>query len=160
MPEQETETILLVYIGQRINSKEKLLHWWIKVTPEQLEKGIVPTDREASRVYEGKPCKRYMTGSPGTVYEVPQVKGGTSIHSQQAKYKMLWPNDEQRFDWQTEHRIETTTYDLRKQAGKEGAADNFAPLRSLRLKYDKLVSQNQRAALLAQVIAYITGGGL
>lgn len=47
-----------------------------------------------------------------------------------------------------------------KQAKKEAGEDNFAVLRPIREKYGRLVSQDQRAALLAQVIAYITAGTL
>jgi hypothetical protein len=55
------------------------------------------------------------------------------------------------------HRESTTTVDLRKKAKKESSEDNFAPLLPVKERYQRLVSQNQRAALLAQIIAYITG---
>lgn len=157
----ETETILLVYVGSRIGKKDKLLDLWVAVTPEQFETATLPAEDEthdAYRVYEGKESRKYLTGSPGSVYEVPQVKGSTSIYSSKARYRGLWPDEEQRLKWQVEHRTATTTTDLRKKAKKEAGEDLFAPLRPLREKYGRLVSQDQRAALLAQVIAYITAG--
>jgi hypothetical protein len=157
----ETEMVLLVYVGSRIGRKDKLLDLWLAVTPEQFEAGDLPAENEnddAYRVYDGKESRKYLTGSPGSIYTVPQVKGGTSIYSSQARYKGLWPDEEQRFKWQAEHRTATTTSDLRRKAKKEGGEDNFAALRPIRQKYGRLVSQDQRAALLAQVIAYITAG--
>jgi hypothetical protein len=157
----ETESILLVYVGSRIGKKDKLLDLWVAVTPEQFQTATLPTEDEGHdtyRVYDGKESRKYMTGSPGSVYEVPQVKGSTSIFSHQARYKCLWPDEEQRLKWQVEHRTATTTNDLRRKAKKESSEDNFATLRPVREKYARLVSQDQRAALLAQVIAFITAG--
>lgn len=159
----ETEPILLCYVGSRIGKGDKLLDLWVAVTPEQFETATLPTDDEghdAYRVYGGKESRKYMAGSPGSVYEVPQIKGGTSIYSHQARYKGLWPDDEQRFRWQAEHRTATTTTDLRRKAKREATEDNFAALRPVRERYARLVSQDQRAALLAQVIAYVTAGPL
>lgn len=157
----ETEPVLLVYVGSRIGKKDKLIDLWVAVTAEQFEAGDLPAENEnddAYRVYDGKESRKYLTGSPGSVYAVPQVKGSTSIYSSQARYKGLWPDEEQRLKWQVEHRTATTTTDLRKKAKKEGGGDNFAALRPIREKYGRLVSQDQRAALLAQIIAYITAG--
>ena len=159
--EPELENVLLCYVGCRIGKKDKLIDLWVAVNHQQFETATLPTEDEGHatyRIYEGKESRKYLTGSPGSVYEVPQVKASTSIYSHRAKYKGLWPDEEQRLKWQIEHRTATTTTDLRKKAKKESSEDNLAALRPIREKYGRLVSQDQRAALLAQVIAYITGG--
>lgn len=108
-----------------------------------------------SRIY-GKAAEKSMGGVVGGVYEVSQVVGDTTIYPGDAKYKGLWPNQEQRTGWQLEDRTAKTVVDLEKQQKKDSAEDNFAALKPLRDKYKRLISQNQRAALMAQIIAFIT----
>lgn len=158
-----TRTILLVYCGSRIGVKEKLIDLWLLVTPEQLEAGEVPTDDERHQAYRvyGKLAKKHMSGSPGSVYEVQEtIDEKASIYPTDSRYKGLWPNDDDRARWQVAHRTAKTTMDLRKQKAKDASQDNLAFLRPVRQKYAKLVSQDQKAALLAQVIAYITAGDI
>lgn len=154
---QETEKILLVYTGSYLDREDKIRDGWLLVTQREFEEGIVS---ECFRTYGGKNSRKHLTGQPGSVYEVSQTLDGKSIYPTEAKYKGLWPDQDQRMEWQAAHRVAVTDNDLRKKAKKEGQEDNFSALRPFRLRYDKLVSQNQKAALLAQVIAYITGGGL
>lgn len=159
--EAEKETILLVYVGSRLGGKDwdKLVDLWLVLTPEQFEAGELPSTNVLSdhyRSYSGKEAKRHMRGSPGGTYEVPQNKGTTVIWTSDARYRGLWPDQEQRTKWQIDHRTAVTTVDLRKQAKKESAADHFAVLEPFKKEYDRLIFHSQRAALLAQVIAYIT----
>lgn len=155
MADKETTPILLVYLGVRFNGKG-LDHYWMPVTQEELDSG---TANKNTRSYDGKESKKYMTASPGTIFEVPEVTGSenSSIYPAKAQYKGLWPVQSQRTEWQLEHRTATTTADLKKRSKQETTEDNFAVLLPFREKYRKLVSQNQRAALLAQMIAFVTG---
>ncbi len=155
-----TTPALLVYTGVRINGKgDGTLHWWVNVTPEELDEGTLPAEiGSRERSYAGKLSVKYMAAAVGTVYEVPEAPGSDqrTIYPGEARYKGLWPDQEQRTKWQVEHRTATTTISLRKQSKAEGSEDNFAALAPFRAKYKKLISQDQRAALLAQMIAYVT----
>jgi hypothetical protein len=155
---QPTQSILLVYIGSRLDPKgDSLNDFWMSVTPEEFEAGKMP-DEPQNRSYGGKISKKRMTGVPGTVYKVQETIGSenSSIFPDSSKYEGQWPDQEQRTLWQVEHRTAVTTLDLRKKAKKEGSEDNFAVLMPFRTKYRSLVSQDQRAALLAQMIAFVT----
>jgi len=154
-----TEIILLVYVGSRITSSNELSDYWMQVTSEQFDEGIMPPNADnCYNCYAAKSVKKNIGGSPGACYAVPQIVSSSSIYSGEAKYQGLWPDENQRLKWQLDHRTAITTIDLRKKSKKESAEDNFALLLPIREKYGKLISQNQRAALLAQVIAYITNG--
>jgi hypothetical protein len=157
----ETENVLLIYCGSGIGRDDKLHDLWLEVSQVELAEGMLPTADERDdkyRIYSSKNTKRYLTGSPGSVYQVPQTKGTSWIFTQDARYQGQWPDDEQRTRWQLEHRTAHTTADLRKRQARESGQDNFAFLTPAREKFARLVSQDQRAALLAQVIAYITAG--
>jgi hypothetical protein len=157
---ERTTPVLLVYLGVRLDQKGTGLdHYWLHVTAEEFAAGTMPADlRSRSRNYSGKESRKHMTGSPGTTYEVPEVVGGehSSIYPGSATFKGLWPDQEMRTQWQVEHRTATTTVDLRKRGKHESSEDNFGVLAPFRAKYHKLISQDQRAALLAQMIAYVT----
>ena len=156
MADEETTPILLVFVGSRIDSNGTGLDdYWLLVTPDEFESGIAPENKYRSY---GKLAKKRIGGTPGTVYEVPEKVGSenSSIYPDQAKYKGMWPDQEKRTEWQVSHRTAVTTIDLRKRAKAEGGEDNFAVLMPFREQYRKLVSQDQRAALLAQMIAFVT----
>lgn len=152
MSDTPTENILMVYVGKRI-SDDKLADYWIVVTPEQFERAELSNE---TRSYNGKTSKQYLATHPGQVFEVPQEIGGTSIYPANAKVLGLWKDDAQRTSWQAEHRMNITTFDLRRKGKKEGTADNFAVLLPFREMYRKQISQDRRAALLAQMIAFVT----
>lgn len=150
-------TILLVYIGSRVDHTGNSLNdFWLPVTQDQCDTGTMPGNDVLSRCY-GKASKKRMGGTPGTVYSVTEIGSeNNSIYPDDAKYVGTWPDQEQRTKWQIEHRTAITTVDLRKRAKVEGQESNFAVLMPFREKYRNLVSQDQRAALLAQMIAFVT----
>ncbi len=159
--EKETEDIFLVYVGDRVNVKDKLIPFFLVVTPQQLEEGIVPEGElngSACRVYTGKDAKRNLALGVGNVFKVPQIKGTQSLYTSKARYVTRWPDDVQRETWQIEHRTETATYAARKAAKKDANQDEFKSLLPYRNQYRKLISRDQRAALLAQIVVYVTGG--
>ncbi len=155
----QTEEILLVWRGYYLTQTDKLVGVWVHVTQEQYEAGQLPPEdpsADSFRIYEGKLTKKYMTRTPGAVYRVPQVPGTTQVYAAEAQYVGMWPDDDQRLTWQATDRSARTTVEMWKKRDKEGAEDNFAALKPLRDRYRKLPSQDQRAALLAQLIAFVT----
>ena len=148
------ENILLVFAGHRIGQKGNLIPCWMPSTRADLSSG---TPSKEFRFY-GKTAEKHMSMTIGGVYEVPQVIGDKehSIFPGSAKYLGLWPNQDLRTEWQIEDRTATTAIDIEKRQKKDAADDNFAVLQPFREKYKRLISQNQRAALMAQIIAYIT----
>lgn len=151
-------TILLVYVGSRIDRKgNSLNNFWLPVTQEQYDSGIMPNNDVLSRCY-GKTSKKLMGGTPGNVYSVTEEVEGenSSIFPEDSKFIGVWKDQEQITKWQIEHRTAVTTVDLRKRAKTEGSESNFMVLMPFREKYRSLVSQDQRAALVAQMIAFVT----
>jgi hypothetical protein len=157
--EPQTEQILLVWRGYYLSASDKLIPVWVNVTQEEFESGQLPPDdpdHASFRIYEGKNAKKYMMRTPGSVYRVPQEPGTTKIYAMDARYVGMWPDEGQRLEWQATDRSARTTVEVWKKRDKEGAKDNFAALKPLKDRYKRLPSQDQRAALLAQVIAFIT----
>lgn len=157
---EEKENVILVYLGMRPGGA-KPIPIWLCVTEEQLGDGTVPSEDlkdDCYRSYSSKPAGRHLAGGVGAAYDVPQLKGTTRVYAGEARYRGHWPDDQKRAEWQLKHRTAVTAHELEKRRKKEGAEDNFAFLKPCRERYSKLISQDQRAALLAQVIAYITGG--
>lgn len=160
--ETEREEIILVYVGVREATDQSLIHVWLEVSQKEYEQGEMPPGSEFGtaecyRIYSGKTVKKNIGGFPGNVYRVPQTPGTTSIYSGEARYLGQWKDREQRLKWEMNSRTAQTAFDMRKKA-KKNSGGEFEELKEFRNRYAKLVSRNQKAALLAQVIAYITAG--
>lgn len=152
--EIQKEKVLMVFIGYRFDTKHKPTPYWIQVTKEQFASGEC-SDKSVLSYEDPKDVVKRM-GVVGGVYEIEQKVGTSSIFCATARYQGLWPNQEDRTKWQVEDRLTTTQADLEKEEKKDKAEDHFAALRPFREKYGKLISHNQKAALLAQMIAFVT----
>lgn len=151
---KEMEDVIMVYMGCRLDGKHKLFPIWMMVTETEFKRSA---KSGTSRIYKASTAvKRYLMGTPGTCYSVEQVLGTTEITVSKAKYLGLWGNRDDRMEWQAEHRVATTCYDTRQRAKKEGKQDDFSALLPFRKMYQHASTRDRQAAILANVIAYIT----
>lgn len=159
-PEADVELILLVYVGQRISSDDKQLNnWWMEIRREEMENiDLLPLwdGGMRGRCYPSKEVAKQIGYGVGNVFQVEQRIGGTAIFAATAEYQGRIADQKQLEKWQCDNREQRTTFDLRKRAKKEGEVE-FESLMHLRSKYKQLVSRQQKASLLANFIAFITG---
>lgn len=148
---------LLAYVGVREGDKGKLLHGYLDVT-EDWKEHVFPTDppTEFSKdlhLYG----KRFGFVRPGTVIsiEYDAEKEGTIFTDSAHVEGHL--EDGVAMAWQATSRAIQTEWDVRRKAKKDAARDlQVEALKPLREAYGSLKNKNQRAALLARVITYIT----
>jgi hypothetical protein len=97
-PEKKAPTILLMFIQRCVLRGGKEGRIYYEIAPGEFEAGVFTKEPE-ELVYSGKSMSKYMGGSAGIVYEVPSPEPG-SIITGQASYHGMWPNAEQRAEWQ------------------------------------------------------------
>jgi hypothetical protein len=140
-------TVRLVYAGVRLGNKNRLKQTFHKV--------------EGTGAFEAEP-RVYSSikglGRPGAIYDVEcDANKDSTIYSGTLRYIGVWDDEAQVVEWQARHDATQAADRARRRHNRE-AKRNFVEeqLGPIRKAYWKC-SGLERAALLAQVVGYITG---
>ena len=148
---------LLVYIGVREGGK-KLHHAYLAVGEDWNEREFpldpLPQFADDLHLYG----KRFGFIRPGAVVSIefnPEIEGTVYTDTVQVLGHV---DDKTAAAWRAASDAVKTAWDLKRKARKEAARDlQLELLEPLRNAYRGLRDRNQRTALLARVMAYITG---
>ena len=148
---------LLVYIGVREGGK-KLHHAYLAVGEDWNEREF-PLDPLPQFADDLHLCgKRFGFIRPGAVVSIefnPEIEGTVYTDTAQVLGHV---DDKPAAAWRAASDAVKTAWDLKRKARKEGAGDlQLELLEPLRNAYRGLRDRNQRTALLARAMAYITG---
>lgn len=168
VPEIEREAITLLYLGAKFGQKRKLRHCYLKIKPGWNDgRRITGTDHTTHHLDEDtflpSPLefeKRLLDVSPGAILAVDAritPSGNVSVFMQSGKLESVWSNEQDRIIWTTRH--SATLAEFRNEKALKGEANVDLMLKRLdpiRAAYQQL-PRSSRSALLAHVIAYITG---
>lgn len=139
--------IQLVYAGLRQSTKDKLMQTFYKILPDG-------TLEDSYRAYS----KIKGLGRPGAIYDVEcDASDESTIYTSSLSYFDQWDDDAQVVKWQAEHDAARAADRARRRHNREGkrnlVEERLKPIRDVYWKCNGL----ERAALLAQVVGYITG---
>ena len=148
---------LLVYVGVREGDK-KLHHAYLAIGNDWEEQDFpldpLPQLADDLHLYG----KRFGFVRPGTVIRIesdPEDK--TTVYGDSAE-AVGHIDDKTAAAWRAASDAIKTAWDVRRKAKKEGRRDmQLELLEPLRETYRRLRNRDQRTALLARVMAYITG---
>ena len=146
--------ILLVYTGTEAGTDGKPFSVYLRVTPEQLEAGILSHERALFDA-KSKGQRTFMMGSIGTVYEVEATPDGEKIYPGTAKYKTRWPDQAQIIQWHVAsdaRKAEAEAIAAREKASKFNEVREA--LNPIREAYQALPAM-RRVHFLAQVVDYL-----
>lgn len=151
---EETRTVLLVNMGRTILSDRKEGYRFLEVSEHNFETGKLPAS-EDSRVWAfGKSITKHLGRAPGMVFEVKVSTDSVKLDTVQ--YKGLWPDEEHRARWDTEHRAlgNQLALEARKKKDERFSAfeDRLEPIRDAYRAARGL----QRSIILAHVVRFIT----
>ena len=145
--------ILLAYLGVQISSS-KPFHTFLPLDEDWAEKDLPGHESESVRFYKS----RLGSARPGAVISIehdPDSETRT-VYTETARVIGHLP-DEIATEWQAKSQAIQTAHELQRSAKKEGSRDlPLEVLEPLRSAYTSLRNKNQRTALLARVVAYIT----
>jgi len=156
--EAEPRTILVLVLGRCVLQGGKPGVELAEVTEEELEAardGVKLEPRE-SMVY-GRPSLKAFQAGAGSVYKVESPKDGTIIPSS-ATFRGLWPDEAHRVLLQVKDRASRTELERRKAEAKARRLTGLEGLEPIRDAYRQARGVH-KSIILAQVVAYITGGG-
>lgn len=150
---EERGKVTLIYAGSRMNSNKKLFQCFYKVNDDG-------THEEDYRSYS----KIKGVGRPGGVYEFDCEKDNDStIFPGSKRYVRHWaeeedsPEEDEVLQWQTQHDAAHVADRARKREKKDTSRNLLRErLRPIRDAYIKSVGW-ERKAIVAEVVAYITG---
>jgi hypothetical protein len=160
--------ILLVYMYSVETDKGKKAARFVKISSEAWEEvkegdpvKLDPAGAHAGQVvvFAGKFIKNFY---PGTVVRVVATdEEGSSVYGDTAAYEGRWPDDELVEEWRTQDKLQRTLWEKKTKLLKDKGDDPWpkVTLEELRQQYRKQVGSFRRAAILANVIEYITRGG-
>jgi len=156
-PEKPRPRRLLAYIGVRESGK-KLHHAYLAVGDDWAERDfpLDPLPQLAGDLHLYG--KRFGFIRPGAIVSIefsPEDEGTVFTDTARPVGHVA---DEVATAWRAASDAVKTAWDLKRKARKEGARDlQLELLEPLREAYRGLHDRNQRTALLARVMAYITG---
>jgi NADH:ubiquinone oxidoreductase subunit len=150
---EERGKVTLVYAGTRVGHNNKLFQCFYKVNDDG-------THEEEHRSYS----KIKSLGRPGGVYEFDCDKNEEStIYPGSKRYVRHWaeeedsPEENEVLQWQVQHDAANTADRARKREKKDTSRNLMRErLRPIRDAYIKSVGW-ERKAIVAEVVAYITG---
>ncbi len=156
MSERNLTPIVLVYVGVQSlylkgHKEPQVVHAYRTVEGDDWKDGTLAGD-------DGIWQKPLFTGRPGTVYALQRDadKPGVSVITNTAKWLGTWPDKALVTLWQIEHDAVRVEIDAKREREKAGRRNyGYEALDPFREAYWK-ASIRERAALLANVIGYIT----
>jgi hypothetical protein len=155
---QERPRRLLLYLGVREGAKGKLHHGYFGVGDDWQEREFPADPLPALSGNLHLYGKRFGFVRPGTVIRIEcDAEDKTTVYGDSAEV-VGHIDDETAAAWRAASDAVKTAHDLKKKAKKDAGRDlALEALEPLREAYRGLRDRNQRTALLARVMAYITG---
>lgn len=152
MAEKEiTEKVKLIFMFSRFSSEGKETQLWLPASDYTPGETTTNQAFARARAYH----KLSKKPSPGMVYEIDQVQGGTTVFPSTIRYSHLISDDSLLVDWSAEHRAEKIRDEARKIEKKAKETDSLLDtLHPLRMKMKNMLPDRRRA-LLAVVLDYL-----
>lgn len=151
---------ILVYIGVKEGTGEKLFNAYIEVSEAQLKSGALPESYQLA-LYDkrAKSQSRHMAGSEGMAYSVEyEAAEPGSIYPGSAKYVGRWPDRQQVVTWTAANDAAEADRDSRKSRREETRFNAVRDdLERVRAAYKALPAPH-RLFFLAQVVDYLNRG--
>lgn len=154
---QDKKTIHLLYIGTRVNSKNKPVHKWFKVDGIDNDGSTLDQyDDKRIAIYGGTNISKRAT--IGQIWSIVEQGKGTVLPST-AKYVELWDNKQNVQEWFADDLVARATLQELKRSVKDKTSfeKSLDALEPLRRAYGR-ASRVGRAAILQRVMAHIMRG--
>jgi hypothetical protein len=156
MSQESRQSILLLYLGVRKDSKGKRKTAWYKIEPKENNGDPLHHITEREHHYTGRGANLNAPVVPGSIISIEASPDEKSVFPSTSRLVAAWKNEDDVVRWRSQSRaiegeIEETQRATR-EARRDLPAKNLAPFREAYLR----LNRRQQSHLLAWVIQQIT----